>query len=503
MSRIPFVSLARSLPARVDDWVNPIVVKELRQAVRGETAAAMLSFFLFVETATLGFALLRTQLLSEASGGALGEGTRAFSILLGVLLGTAFLFVPVATWFRMTSERNDHNLDLLFVTTLTPGEIASGKLLAGGFLTAWLFSASLPFLTFTYFLRGVDFFTVLVLLTIGYLGVLAATQVALLAATIPGTKVFRSLVALLALWGVVTIATLTIAGSVALISSGAMVLFVSQDARIAATVMLATFASLFAVARVLTTACLTPQVANRARPVRITFTIIWVVALGGSYVLAILASDAEVFAVGLWGTYAILALTLLASASERDRLGPRVLRDVPAGGRRLLAFPFFSGAASGFTWSLLVAAVTTLAGVVAVPFLGALATRGSDDVETALVAGPGVLAYMLFYALAGRFLRERLLSSRVSEGHTWVVSMLLAVLASVLPVLVGILGLSVHEQDQSLFPWIALNPFSVLNATHRPVYLVVGAVLAAVAVLPRIPWLLRRVEEFHKPGEAA
>jgi hypothetical protein len=503
VSRIPFVSLARSLPARVDDWVNPIVVKELRQAVRGKTAAAMLSFFLFVETATLGFALLRTQLLSEASGGALGEGTRAFSILLGVLLGTAFLFVPVATWFRMTSERNDQNLDLLFVTTLTPGEIASGKLLAGGFLTAWLFSASLPFLTFTYFLRGVDFFTVLVLLTIGYLGVLAATQVALLAATIPGTKVFRSLVALLALWGVVTIATLTIAGSVALISSGAMVLFVSQDARIAATVMLATFASLFAVARVLTTACLTPQVANRARPVRITFTIIWVVALG-----LVRPRDPRLgrrgLRRGLWGTYAILALTaLLASASERDRLGPRVLRDVPAGGRRLLAFPFFSGAASGFTWSLLVAAVTTLAGVVAVPFLGALATRGSDDVETALVAGPGVLAYMLFYALAGRFLRERLLSSRVSEGHTWVVSMLLAVLASVVPVLVGILGLSVHEQDQSLFPWIALNPFSVLNATHRPVYLVVGAVLAAVAVLPRIPWLLRRVEEFHKPGEAA
>ena len=33
MSRIPFVSLARSLPARVDDWVNPIVVKELRQAL--------------------------------------------------------------------------------------------------------------------------------------------------------------------------------------------------------------------------------------------------------------------------------------------------------------------------------------------------------------------------------------------------------------------------------------------------------------------------------------
>ncbi|MBL8115160.1 MAG: hypothetical protein JNK60_19920 [Acidobacteria bacterium] len=500
MSRIPFVSLARALPARVDDWVNPIVVKELRQAVRGRTAAAMLSFFLFVETATLGFALLRSQLLSEASGGALGEGTRAFSILLGVLLGTAFLFVPVATWFRMTSERNDQNLDLLFVTTLTPGEIASGKLLAGGFLTLWLFSASLPFLTFTYFLRGVDFFTVLVLLSIGYLGVLAATQVALLAATVPGTKVFRALVALLALWGVVTIATLTIASSIALLSSGAMVLFVSRDARIAAVVMLATFTSLFAVARVLTTACLTPQVANRARPVRLTFSVIWVLALGGSYALALLASDGEVFAVGLWGTYAILALTLLAAASERDRLGPRVLREVPAGARRLLAFPFFSGAASGLSWSVLVAALTTLFGTFARAYLP---TRGTDDVERALVAGPGVLAYILCYALTGRFLRERFLGNRVSEGHTWVISLLLAVAASVLPVLVGVFGLSAHEQPRSLFPWLVLNPFSVLDAQHAPVYVTIGATLALLSVFPKIRWFLAKVREFRKPGDAA
>lgn len=500
MSRVSVVSWLGARAARVDDWVNPIVVKELRQAVRGRTAAAMLTFFLLVETATLGLALLRSSFLNQASGGAFGEGARAFSILLGVLLGTAFLFVPVATWFRMTSERNDQNLDLLFVTTLTPGEIASGKLLAGGVLTLWLFTASLPFLTFTYFLRGVDFFTVLVLLSIGYLGVLAATQVALLAATIPGTKIFRSLVALVALVGIITIASMTIASSVALLSSGALVLFVSKEARIAAAVILATVLSLFAVARVLTTACLTPPVANRARPVRITFTIIWLVSLGGSYALALFASDAEVFAVGLWGTTAILTLTLLAAGSERDRLGPRVLREVPAGPARLLAFPFFSGAASGFTWAVLVAVFTAVLGTLALPFLP---SRGIDDVTAALTRGPGLLAYILCYALAGRFVRERFLVNRVSEGHTWVVSLLLAVTASVLPVLIGVFGLSAHEQPRSLYPWLVLNPFSVLDAKHAPVYVTVGATLALLAVFPKIPWFLSKVREFRKPGDAA
>ena len=40
--------------SRMDDWLNPIVVKELRQAVQGKFVAAALLLLLIIQLAALG-----------------------------------------------------------------------------------------------------------------------------------------------------------------------------------------------------------------------------------------------------------------------------------------------------------------------------------------------------------------------------------------------------------------------------------------------------------------
>ena len=49
---------------RLDDWINPIVIKELRQAVKSRMVVTILLLFLGLQLLILGFYLLITGMLS-------------------------------------------------------------------------------------------------------------------------------------------------------------------------------------------------------------------------------------------------------------------------------------------------------------------------------------------------------------------------------------------------------------------------------------------------------
>ena len=82
---------------------------------------------------------------------------------------TCLGFVPLYAGVRLSLERNDANIDLLFVTTITPGAIIRGKYLTAMALTLLIFSACMPFITFTYLLRGIDLPTIFYCLAVGFL----------------------------------------------------------------------------------------------------------------------------------------------------------------------------------------------------------------------------------------------------------------------------------------------------------------------------------------------
>jgi len=132
--------------ARIDDAFNPIVVKELRQAVHGKFVAAVLIVLLVIQITAIGLIIISSDDISTR----FDHGRNAFMILQSIMLGICLLFVPAYTAFRLGSERSDTNVDLFFITTIRPRAIISGKVFAALVITVLIFSACMPFMVFTY-----------------------------------------------------------------------------------------------------------------------------------------------------------------------------------------------------------------------------------------------------------------------------------------------------------------------------------------------------------------
>ena len=174
------------IPEKINDRLNPIVVKELRQAVQGKFLIVVLICFLCLQLLTMGLFLT-----GEAVTASFNAGLNVFRVLLGILFGTCLLFVPAYTGIRLASERADANVDLLFITTLRPRSIIWGKFFAGIVLTVLLYSACMPFMTFTYLLRGVDLPSVFILLALDFIVVAASIQCGILIGCLPANRVFK------------------------------------------------------------------------------------------------------------------------------------------------------------------------------------------------------------------------------------------------------------------------------------------------------------------------
>ncbi len=173
------------------EWeLNPIVIKELRQAVRSWAVTGMLLLFLIVLFITsLGF--LVTQSFDVDENMQLG-GTM-FSAFMVILAGASVFFIPLYVGVRVAAERQENNPDLLYVSTLSPARIIRGKFLCGAYMALLFFSACMPFMAFTNLLRGVDLPTVFFILFYLFLVVCAANMIAIFFACLPMSRPFKIL----------------------------------------------------------------------------------------------------------------------------------------------------------------------------------------------------------------------------------------------------------------------------------------------------------------------
>jgi len=123
-------------------------------------------------------------------------GKKAFEVLFSIVLFSSLIFVPAYTAIRTIKEKTVQGVEMIFFSTLKPGRIIRGKLYAGMVITMILFSASMPFVSFTYFLRGIDIPTIIIIMLMGFCGVTFAIQLSLVAACVSCNKVIRSLLSL-------------------------------------------------------------------------------------------------------------------------------------------------------------------------------------------------------------------------------------------------------------------------------------------------------------------
>ncbi len=170
---------------------NPVFVKEMRQAVRGQLVLSGFMLVLFVMFGFSAFMLLTANVAEP------GIGSQMFAALLGVLTVLTGVCVPAWSGSRMMRERHSEDgVDLLYYTPMSAEEIIQGKFLSNVTLTAVFFSAGAPFLAITPLLRGVDVPTVILVTGLNYLTVVIVSQAGLVLASLPMGRVWKGVLGL-------------------------------------------------------------------------------------------------------------------------------------------------------------------------------------------------------------------------------------------------------------------------------------------------------------------
>jgi ABC-type transport system involved in multi-copper enzyme maturation permease subunit len=136
---------------RASDWINPIVVKECRQALKSRQ-------FFFSFTLTLLFCWLWSifGVWSNASQNGDLSGLTMVTGYFFILSFPLLVIVPFSAYRSLTVEREDKTYELLAVTTLKPRQIVTGKLVSALVQTALYISGVLPCFGFTALLQGID-----------------------------------------------------------------------------------------------------------------------------------------------------------------------------------------------------------------------------------------------------------------------------------------------------------------------------------------------------------
>ena len=187
-------SMPRSL-----DRINPVFVKEIRQAVRGRTFRS--SFILaLVIAAVVSTAVLSNINVDDPSALA-QSGANCFFALHLVYLFCTLVVVPVQAHRAMASERDERTFDALLISGLSPAQIILGKWLGAGTTMAIFLVAMLPFFATAATLYGLDLLVALMLTLLASAVGMTLSLVGILAACLGKTKAMGSMLMMVFLGG--------------------------------------------------------------------------------------------------------------------------------------------------------------------------------------------------------------------------------------------------------------------------------------------------------------
>jgi hypothetical protein len=135
----------------LSNWVNPILVKETRQALKSRQFSLTLMLLTVV---VLGWSLFSiigmVPSIYYASNGS--------GLLIGysiILIVPSLIIIPQAAFRSMASELEDGTFETLSLSMLSPRHIMLGKLSVAGLQLLIYFSVIAPCIALTYLLRGV------------------------------------------------------------------------------------------------------------------------------------------------------------------------------------------------------------------------------------------------------------------------------------------------------------------------------------------------------------
>ncbi|MCG8648298.1 MAG: ABC transporter permease, partial [Pirellulales bacterium] len=311
---------------RFGDALNPILVKETRQALKSRQFVTTFYLLLFAAFAwtVIGSISLMPEIYTSPSAPRLLTGYYA---LLAIPM---LIVVPLAAYRSLEGEIDDGTLELLSITALSPWHIVLGKLASASLQMVLYYVVLFPCVAYAYTLRGVDLPTTLLMMSILVVAALLLTTLALFFAPLARSRTGR-IVTLLAVMGVLLLAEWGV-GAVVI----QMIWFGNPlPAAWIFFFVVASLAIALSLGHLLLTAAaaqLTPESENRSTHLRLSLMILTAVVVG----LAGLATETlggfagyvvYYFALGLAGLWTIAGGLLIA---ESPVITPRIRRELPA-----------------------------------------------------------------------------------------------------------------------------------------------------------------------------
>ena len=334
------------LGAPLIERTNPILVKEVRQALRGRYF--MIVFWLTLTAATVSGSII---LMMQGTDPGDASGIVFFQFMFGCLSVAANVFVPFSAFLALGSEWDENTHDLLVLTNLRPGQIIMGKLLASGIQLLLFYAALGPFLAFSFLLQGVDLGVAGWALATTLLTSLALSALAIALSSITPLKFVRVfLLAFLTAGLTVTAGWLIAPWAMFLMEPGITqepFFLSSMLGTYTALLALIAFSIAFAAAR------MAHPEENRSTALRVLTSVVVCAGIGWMiYGYAEVGYFEFLFAAVGFGSALVMFLGTLF-ATEPETLGRRVRLQVP---RRpvvgLLLSPWFPGGGRGYVFLL-------------------------------------------------------------------------------------------------------------------------------------------------------
>ena len=369
-------------PSILGDRFSPILVKEVRQALRGRLFKITFWFTLVVAT------LIGTSIIVNLSGTRSSDhlGEIFFTFIYSCLIIAVVGVVPFSAFLSMGAEWDENTFDLLVLSNLGPRQIVQGKLLSAGVQAGLFFSAFGPFLVFAFLLRGIDIVAICVLLLLAALLSMTASTLSICLSSLTSLSFVRRML-MSSLAGILGMACMGAIGF-----GGAMIRQPQElrdpDVIAGLSGMALCSSVLLAFAFAIACARLAHEEENRSTGLRVLSSSALLLLLGYLYFMYPRYLDMEnVIGMSCCGAFFAFCCGLFF-CSEPESLGRRTRRQVPRNPvLAQLAVPFLPGGGRGML--LLIAQLALLGGGIAL----------LANVAPVVGRGPmseGALGYLVF-----------------------------------------------------------------------------------------------------------
>jgi hypothetical protein len=460
------------------DRLNPILVKETRQALKSRQFLITFVLLLFL---AWGWSILGIARIGPgAAVGAYGK-----QMLMGYLVILALpliVVVPFGAYRSLAAEQETRTDELVSITAMGPRQIVAGKLGSAVVQMSVYLSAVSPCLAFTYLLRGIDFLTIFFVLFWIAMASLGAAAVGLLLATIAPRNQFQAIpmVAVViglfgGFWGVV-------GGAFTFLDENGPSLYQEKEFWIINAVVLTFFVAYFVMVCEAAAARISFVADNRSTRLRIIMVLQYLLLIGWFAVF---------WKIKAYYRESILLFMVLAGihwyamgvlmTGEIPRLSSRVKRRLPRTflGRMFFSW-FFPGPGTGYALAICGLLSTLLTAAIAYLVLEEAMPGRSSWMTPEKLCIYGVLAL----SYAATYLGLGLFFLRIARRIT-TVGLLLSVFLQISFILFGCL---VPLVIQMTSPHLYGSDYSLLHVTNP--FWTLSEVCNSNPGIPQIPALL-------------